>query len=235
MSQITLTGVEGTDRKILLFLDDEDLFHACSISHYLHKLCNSKFWFQKFFNTYHANLNQYGFSIDNDDYKKLYKKLRKMEPKGVLFYASQQGYLELVESMLDNVKVNIHVDHDHALRDGAKYGQLAVVKLLLNRGADVHANNDKALISAVKYSHRLHHEDDALAVVELLLAQGADLHVNDDEALRIASSNGQLAMVALLLNRGANLHAHDDDALICAAGNGQIAMVELLLANINNF
>jgi len=119
MSRINLTGVHDTDRKILFYLDDEDLFRACSASHYTRELCDNQFWFQKFFNTYHANLNRYGFS--GDDYKNLYQKLRKMDNNSIFFYAAKNGYLELVESMLDNFKVNIHAKYDAALRLAARY------------------------------------------------------------------------------------------------------------------
>jgi len=69
-----------------------------------------------------------------------------------------------------------------------------MIELLLDRGANIHADGDEALRYAAKNGQ--------LEVVELLLAQGADLHVNDDASLRLAAKDGQLAVVELLLDYG---------------------------------
>jgi len=249
MYRVTLTGIHDTDRKILFYLDDEALVNAYSISHAMYNLCNDQFWFQKFVNTYHVHLNQYGFS--GNDYKKLYKKLRKLSHKDILFYAAQHGYLALVKSMLNDFKVKIHVNQDQALRDAAEYGHPAVVKLLLDRGAKIHVLNDVALRLALENDHHLVVEllldrgadiraadymlissaqKGQLAIVKLLLDRGADIHTEDDAALISAAANGQLNVVKLLLERGADLHADDDAALRAAARMRQLAVMELLLA-----
>jgi len=50
---------------------------------------------------------------------------------------------------------------DEFLRKAAKYGHTEVVKLLLEQGADVHADNDWALVWAADNGHK--------EVVKLLL------------------------------------------------------------------
>jgi ankyrin repeat protein len=57
-------------------------------------------------------------------------------------------------------------------------GHVEVVKLLLEQGANVHAEDDYALHLA---SHNGHVE-----VVKLLLEQGANVHAIDEYALRYA-------------------------------------------------
>ena len=227
MSQVILTGVEDTARRILLLLDDEDLFRACSTSHDTLTLCNGQFWFQKFFNTYQTHLNQYGFSIDNDDYKKLYKKLRKLSNEEIFLYAVENGYVTLVESILSSGKFYRYVG-EKALRLAAEKGRLAVVELLLEHGAAI--NSD-----VVDQALRLAAEKGQLAVVELLLDRGADINSDDgDEAFRLAAQQGHLAVVELLLERGADVDGVPSDsynALILAAEEGHLAMVELLLAH----
>jgi hypothetical protein len=126
------------------------------------------------------------------------------------------------------------------------------VELLLERGADVHAEDDEALRLAAKMGMK--------QVVELLLQHGADVHAEDDEALRLAARKGIYQVVELLLQHGADVHAarckrcawqpktyasaggtgaaaawsrcackDDDQALRLASQNGHQQVVQLLL------
>jgi ankyrin repeat protein len=81
------------------------------------------------------------------------------------------------------------IDEDF-LSDGLN-GRKEVVQLLLNAGADVHAEDDLAIRLA---SVRGHTE-----VVQLLLNAGADVHARNDEAIRLASKWGRTEVVQLLL------------------------------------
>ena len=60
------------------------------------------------------------------------------------------------------------------LAKSTEIGFLPGVKLALERGADVHADNDGALRWASKNGHK--------DVVELLLKNGADIHAYDDSS-----------------------------------------------------
>ena len=107
------------------------------------------------------------------------------------------------------------------LRRAATNGQLKTVKLLLDRGADVHADNDNALRSAA--------ENGQLESVRLLLDRGADIHVQNDTALRWAAEHGHSKIVALLLDRGADIHADNDIAVRTAVANNCPETVRVLL------
>lgn len=71
---------------------------------------------------------------------------------------------------------------------------LETVRLLLDRGADVHAAHDALPIAA---------EHGFIDLCILLLDRGADVHAHDERALRNARRNGHTAVIALLLERGA--------------------------------
>ena len=69
------------------------------------------------------------------------------------------------------------------------------VKRALERGANVHAQDDRALRRAAEYGHK--------SIVELLLRAGANVHARDDYALRWAAEYGHKEVVELLLKAGA--------------------------------
>ena len=65
------------------------------------------------------------------------------------------------------------------------------MEALLKAGANVHADNDQALVYASSEGH--------LETVMILLEYWANLHADNDWALREASLNGHLEVVKELL------------------------------------
>ena len=116
---------------------------------------------------------------------------------------------------------DVHAEDDIALIMTAGNGHAATVKVLLDAGANVHAQRDASLFRASEHGHP--------ATLKVLLDAGADVHTTDDWALRWASRAGHTATVKVLLDAGANIHAENDDALRKASQNGHTATVELLL------
>ena len=76
------------------------------------------------------------------------------------------------------------------LIDAANNGNINEVALLLDRGADIHAEKDEALRLAAYNGHT--------ETVALLLDRGADIHAEKDEALRWATKNGYTETVAIM-------------------------------------
>ena len=112
----------------------------------------------------------------------------------------------------------------------AQEGHLAVVRLLLEAGADKDAadtDGDTALHIAAKEGH--------LEVVRLLLEAGADKDAADTDGytpLHFAARKGHLEAIRLLLETGADKDAattHGSRALHIAAQEGHMAVVRLLL------
>ncbi|KAH8695893.1 ankyrin repeat-containing domain protein [Phaeosphaeriaceae sp. PMI808] len=106
-----------------------------------------------------------------------------------------------------------------------------VVKLLLEKGADVHAQGGwygNALQAASAKGHE--------QIVKLLLDQGADVHAQVGRgygnALNAASAGGHEQVVKLLLDQGADVHAQGrgyGNALQAASLKGHEQVVKLLL------
>ena len=79
----------------------------------------------------------------------------------------------------------------------AQNGHTETVKLLLNRGANLHALNDEAIINAAENGHT--------ETVKLLLQHHADVHAGNGYPLYWAAIKGNPEMVKLLLEKGATI------------------------------
>jgi ankyrin repeat protein len=111
-------------------------------------------------------------------------------------------------------------------------GREAVVKLLLEKGAELEAKNNKDDRTPLSYAAGNGHE----AVVKLLLEKGTELEAknnkDDRTPLLWAAGNGHEAVVKLLLKKGAKLETKDEygrTPLLYAAEKGHEVVVKLLL------
>jgi len=109
---------------------------------------------------------------------------------------------------------------DEKFRRHIKEGSLEFVKMDIQLGVDIHADDDLALQTAAKKGH--------LEIVNYLLDYGSDVHVGDDYALKWAASCGHLSVVKCLAQHGANIHADNDYALKWTEANGHLKVVEYL-------
>jgi ankyrin repeat protein len=125
----------------------------------------------------------------------------------------------------------------NALQAISVEGHEAIVKLLLDKGADANAQGGRFGNALCEASARGHE-----AVVKLLLDKGANANAQGghfSNALYEASVEGHEAVVKLLLDKGANANAqgaHFGNALYAASARGHEAVVKLLLdkgANAN--
>jgi len=123
-----------------------------------------------------------------------------------------------------------HTDGRTALLEASYWGQPEVVKLLLEKGADVNAK-DEAGHTAVIDAAQAGHPD----IVALLLGKGADANAKAKEgrtALMEAASGGQVDAMQALLTGGADVRAKNDEgrtALMLAAYFGQTKACQVLL------
>jgi ankyrin repeat protein len=117
-----------------------------------------------------------------------------------------------------------------SLMYAVKHGHCAMAELLLNKGADVHAQGGLYGYALQAASYR---GDEA--VVKLLLDKGADVNAQGGEygnALQAASYRGDETVVKLLLNKGADVNAQGGlygNALQAASYKSHEQTVKLLL------
>ncbi|KXS17984.1 ankyrin [Gonapodya prolifera JEL478] len=99
-------------------------------------------------------------------------------------------------------------------------GHYSVVNLLLNYGADIHAEDDLALRNACSRQH--------VEIAELLLDRGANLHAREDEVFWNACRSGSVEVVKFLCDKG-KMHVEDEALLNVAVRNGYVALTKEVL------
>lgn len=153
--------------------------------------------------------------------------------------AARRGNLGQVKSFLEQLKqegknmndikvnANDYFCETSALVEASYYGHLAVVKFLVENGANVNSfvksssdsNKTIALISASFNGH--------LEVVQFLVENGADINYSRNRALEIAAEQGHLAVVRYLVSRGADVKMI---MLSSVAKNGHLEVVKYLVS-----
>lgn len=183
---------------------------------------------------------------DLDSVKALVKEIEDINSaingKQPLLWAAEIADLELVRFFIDcGADVNQRDDLGCAAIDYAvKKTNVPIVKLLIERGADLHSSPliFKALCS---------NSNTKLETIKLLLLHGADVdakYENFDEICMSLLGNtafmtaayfpGELEYAKLLLAHGADINATNADgqmALMLAAARGRLETVEFLLKN----
>jgi len=96
-----------------------------------------------------------------------------------------------------------------------------VIKLLLEHGANVRANDNYVIQMASKNNN--------YNVAKLLIEKGAEVNANNNYTLKIASDNNNQDITKLLIENGADIHAVNEYSLKCAVRNGNIEILKLLM------
>ncbi|MDB6096370.1 MAG: hypothetical protein JWM09_648 [Francisellaceae bacterium] len=138
--------------------------------------------------------------------------------------AASFGHFELVNLLLDELKVGASANNNEAIRFAARFGHLKVVNRLLEvQGVDVRAENNYAIRFAASNGH--------LDVVERLLEiPEVDATAEDNEAIREAAAFGHLEVVNRLLKvPGVDVTAENNYAIREAAFFGHLEVVRRLL------
>ncbi|KAJ9659039.1 hypothetical protein H2198_003328 [Neophaeococcomyces mojaviensis] len=157
-----------------------------------------------------------------------------------LHVAATLGHDDIIAELRNVCAINgADADGKTPLTWAAEKGHEAVVKLLVENGADLEAKDKKHGRTPLLWAAEKGHE----AVVKLLLEKGVELEPKDNfgrTPLSWAAGNGHEAVVKLLLEKGVELESKDNfgqTPLSWAAGNGHEAVVKLLVekgANIES-
>ncbi|KAF8846479.1 hypothetical protein BDZ45DRAFT_734210 [Acephala macrosclerotiorum] len=153
------------------------------------------------------------------------------------------AYFGLTKSMvrfLDNESVDLNISESDdwtPLRWAAESGQEAAAKLLIARGADISAADNRrwtAIHKAAAAKKSL--TGDGPAVLSLLLKSKAEIDQPGRKkvtTLHMAAGRGDIWLAELLLDNEANIEAqemHGFTPLFMAVGNGKVEVADFLLA-----
>jgi ankyrin repeat protein len=144
-----------------------------------------------------------------------------MEDEDDLITASENGDLEGLKLLVEERGANVRAQHNQALISASYNGHLDVVKYLVENGAKISAQRNKALIEASDGGH--------LDIVKYLVERGADVSAQRNQALIHASRKGRLDIVKYLAENGADVSARDNQALVHASRNGYLDIVKYLV------
>ncbi|KAL8924377.1 MAG: hypothetical protein Q9172_002724 [Xanthocarpia lactea] len=159
-----------------------------------------------------------------------------------LYYAAFLGLEDPVRLLLaSGVDINAYGGrYGTALIAAASQGHEAIVKLLLDHGAEVDAEGSSVFSTALSASSYFGYG----SIAELLLDKGAEPDLrrqNDDTALELACEGGHKAIVELLIDRGSDVNLRRVGGygfpLSAASERGFYDIVYLLLqkgADVNN-
>lgn len=149
-----------------------------------------------------------------------------------LYYASYAGLFFITKMLLEN-GADHHKGgrsrHWSALHAASKIGHERIVRMLLNKGADVNAKtlSETALYTASENGHE--------RIVQILLEKGADVDAKGSYSvtpLYIASYRGYDGIVKMLLEKGADVNIKGGlftTALHAASTRGYVIIVQMLL------
>ncbi len=134
------------------------------------------------------------------------------------------------------MKFNQYINEDYSLtlnnqlindsfKSACRNDHLNVVKYLVEKGADIHVNNEIALRNAIYYGN--------IDVIKFLVENGANIHILNNQPLVDSCSDGYLVVVKYLIEKGANIHSNDDEPLRRASNDGHLDVVKYLISNMD--
>lgn len=136
----------------------------------------------------------------------------------LLDWSTRMGYEILAEKLL---RKGISLESLYgALFNAAKFGQLQIIKLLVEHGINRHRLMGYALALAIENGH--------LGVVEYLVNHGMSIPQRFRDALISASGYGHLPIVRFFVERETNIDSLND-ALAAAVIGGHINVIKYLL------
>ena len=134
---------------------------------------------------------------------------------------SYECYYLAMKIMLNNDESIDNINEQLIRASG--YGYLPIVKLLIDLGADIHAEDDEAIFVAS--------ENGNLSTAKLLINLGANIRAQNNVIILNVSRGNNLDMAKLLIENGADIHVKNDKALINASRSGNLDMMELIIKN----
>ena len=138
-------------------------------------------------------------------------------------YAICNDHLNIVQYMVE--MCGYDCDNDTAkwlMQIASANGKLEILQYLVSLGADIRANNDRALVYACEGGH--------LATVKYLVSLGADPQSKGNRCIKRAISEEHLDTVKYLVSQGADIDANGGIPMRRAIESNNLDMVQYLVS-----
>ena len=122
-----------------------------------------------------------------------------------------------IAKLLVDLGADIHAQDNRAIIMVTYDDHVDIVKLLVDSGANVHSQNSQAIILA---------SNDHLSVVKLLTKLGEDVRSQNNRSITTSSLHyGPFSMVKLSIDSGADIRTQNNQAIIYASLKGYLSVV----------
>lgn len=92
-----------------------------------------------------------------------------------LIISARNRHLEIVKYLIEVVGVDIHANHDDALRSSVINRDLEMIKYLIKNGADIYINHDEVLIYSLQMAY--------FEISEYLLKMGSGIYAKNNKKI----------------------------------------------------
>lgn len=167
-----------------------------------------------------------------------------------LFTEVHKGRIHIIKRIINTAPANLPINYDDLLSEAAYRDNVEMVKLFLEKGANIHANNDDAFRRGKTLKMKIcllengggNFEEDyrnlVLAVCQgntekviQLVENGGDVRRHNDLLFLYAVNFRFHDIVKYLISKGAYVRVNDGEAIITASRFSDIRMVKILVKN----
>ena len=212
---------------ILMYLNINNIIILSMSCPYLYKIFkNDHFWIPIAKNILYNNKRVRRISNPRNRTIKTFKKkyFKKILPDAINNNNYDVVKKCLKHSIMCNKRNNNIISNEEKndmLIDASINGNLEMIKILLEYGANIHVKNNRPLYHACDKEH--------LDIITFLIKNGANIHLNNDRVLREACKHGKINSVKLLIEHGANIQAKECEAFRWSCSNGHYDIAEYFI------
>ena len=166
--------------------------------HLVNKIFESAFLYAVATNKYNNNLPIIDYFLEN------YPNVP-YDYEHALALAADSGDITMIKFLIDDLGVNPQAKNNYVLHSLSSHPSVEIIKYLIDKGIDIHANNDELLRQIMVYYDI--HEKEAYDLVKFLLDNDADVNANNGEPLKEAldlPKTKSKSLIKLLVSKGAD-------------------------------
>lgn len=169
-------------------------------------------------------------SIDGDHLIDLFYKVDESFKKEILEILIIGDNLKLFKECSEYVLFDIKYDDSKLLQIASYNGSMESMKYLLEKGFDVHSQNDYPIRAVLGFQlELLYKKENIREMFNLLVDYGADVHINNDELLYSACIHENKKIIKSLIDMNLNVNSRGSEILETVVNSGDTDLVSMIL------